>query len=140
MTKPAVTAEEFLDLLRRTMPDATESGLTVEIPARGEVIARLPHDDRRLRPGGTLSGPTLFMIVDLALYGVTLSLIGMQPLAVTTDITMHFLRKPGPAELVCKARVLKPGRRLVIGDALVYTAGSDDPVAHGVGTYSVPPR
>ena len=140
MTEPAITAAAFLELLRVAMPEVAGAGLSVEIPARGEVVARLPHDDRRIRPGGTLSGPTLFMLVDLALYGVTLSIVGMEPLAVTTDISMHFLRKPLPSELLCKARVLKAGRRLVIGDALVYMAGSDEPVAHGVGTYSVPPR
>jgi len=140
MVEPAVTAEAFLELVRTTMPEVAGSGLTIEIPTRGEVVARLPSDDRRLRPGGTVSGPTLFMLVDLALYGVTLSIVGMQPWAVTTDISMHFLRKPPPAELVCKGRVLKAGRRLVIADALIYTAGSDEPVAHGVGTYSVPPR
>jgi acyl-coenzyme A thioesterase PaaI-like protein len=67
-----------------------------------------------------------------------MSLVGLKPLAVTTDMTIHFLRKPAPAALVCTARVLKAGKRLIVGEAEVLTEGTSDVVAHVVGTYSVP--
>ena len=140
MTASAITAEEFLAVLHASMPEVRELDLRIDRIVRGEVTVRLAHDDKRLRPGGTISGPTVFMLADLALYGVTMSIVGLEPLAVTTDVTIHFLRKPAPAALVCTAKVLKEGKRLVIGSAEVMTEGMSDPVAHVVGTYSVPPR
>jgi uncharacterized protein (TIGR00369 family) len=140
VTASAITAEEFLAVLHASMPEVRELDLRIDRIVRGEVTVRLAHDDKRLRPGGTISGPTVFMLADLALYGVTMSIVGLEPLAVTTDVTIHFLRKPAPAALVCTAKVLKAGKRLVIGSAEVMTEGMSDPVAHVVGTYSVPPR
>jgi uncharacterized protein (TIGR00369 family) len=140
MSAAAITIDEFLAVLRESMPVARDLDLRIERLVRGEVTARLGHDDRRLRPGGTISGPTVFMLADLALYAVTMSVVGLEPLAVTTDLTIHFLRKPAPAALVCTARVLKAGKRLVVGSADVMTEGTSDAVAHVVGTYSVPPR
>jgi uncharacterized protein (TIGR00369 family) len=142
MSASAITIDEFMALLYATMPEVREHGLQIERLAKGEVTIRLPHDARRLRPGGTISGPTVFFLADLALYAVTLSLVGLEPLAVTTDVNIHFLRKPPPAALVCTARVLKAGKRLVVGAAEVTSEGGADgePVAHVVGTYSVPPR
>jgi uncharacterized protein (TIGR00369 family) len=140
MSASAITAEEFLDVLRQNMPETHTLDLRIDRLVRGEVTVRLAHDDKRLRPGGTISGPTVFMLADLALYAVTMSIVGLEPLAVTTDITIHFLRKPAPAALVCMAKVLKAGKRLVVGSAEVSTEGASEPVAHVVGTYSVPPR
>jgi uncharacterized protein (TIGR00369 family) len=140
MTAPLVTREEFLGLVHATMPEI--HGLDVTMPEYGfgTATVRLGFDPRKVRPGGTLSGPTVMTLADLALYAITLSVVGFQPLAVTTDLTIHFLRKPKPMALVCKAQVVKAGKRLVIGTAFVFSEGEDDPVAHVVGTYSVPPR
>jgi len=136
----AITPEQFLQVLHDHMPEARDLDLRILRLDYGVVEVRLGHDDRRLRPGGTISGPTVFMLADLALYAMTMSLVGLEPLAVTTDMTVHFLRKPAPGALVCKARVLKGGKRLVVGEAEIMTEGSTDPVAHLIGTYSVPPR
>lgn len=135
----AITPEQFLKLLDDTMPDTRALDLRIERLVRGEVTVVLAHHDDRLRPGGTISGPALFNLADLALYAVTLSIVGMEPLAVTTDVTIHFLRKPPPAALRCEGRVLKAGRRLVIAEATLYSEGVEGPVAHVVGSYSVPP-
>ena len=143
MSDAAITAEQFLAVLHASMPEVRDLDLRVDRFARGEVTVRLAHDDRRLRPGGTISGPTVFMLADLALYAVTMSIVGLEPLAVTTDVTIHFLRKPAPAALVCTAKVLKAGKRLVIGEAHVRSereSEESEAVAHVVGTYSVPPR
>jgi uncharacterized protein (TIGR00369 family) len=136
----AVTPAEFLGVIHAMMPDVRDLDLRIDRLDRGHVVVRLAHDARRLRPGGTISGPTVFMLADLALYAVTMSIVGLEPLAVTTDMTIHFLRKPPPAALVCSAKVLKAGKRLVVGSAEIATEGDADPVAHAVGTYSVPPR
>jgi uncharacterized protein (TIGR00369 family) len=138
MTASMISSDEFLSVLRSSMPEVGELELRIDRLVRGEVTLRLGHDDRRLRPGGTISGPAVFVLADLALYAVTMSLVGLKPLAVTTDMTIHFLRKPAPAALVCTARVLKAGKRLIVGEAEVLTEGTSDVVAHVVGTYSVP--
>ena len=135
----AITAEQFLNVLHTHMPDTRGLELSVQSLTRGEAVLRLGHDERRLRPGGTISGPTLFMFADLGLYLVTMSLVGLQPLAVTTDLTMHFLRKPAPRAMICHARVIKAGKRLVVGEATLTSEGEPEPIAHIIGSYSVPP-
>lgn len=93
-----------------------------------------------LRPGGTVSGPVLMMVADVALYVAVLGAIGIVPLAVTTSLTVNFLRKPAPDKcIVGVAKLLKIGRSLAVGEVAVYSQGSDDMVAHAVGTYSIPP-
>lgn len=104
-------------------------------------LLRQPIDISHLRPGGTVSGPTMMALADVALYVAILSRIGPEALTVTTDFTCHFLNKPvANAALLAKATLLKLGKRLVIGEVELYSEGQDIPVAHVVGTYSVPPR
>jgi acyl-coenzyme A thioesterase PaaI-like protein len=104
-------------------------------------LLRQPIDISHLRPGGTVSGPTMMALADVALYVAILSRIGPEALTVTTDFTCHFLNKPvADAALLAKATLLKLGKRLVIGEVELYSEGQDIPVAHVVGTYSVPPR
>ena len=93
-----------------------------------------------LRPGGTVSGPVLMMVADVALYVAILGEIGVVPLAVTTSLTINFLRKPAATENilgVCK--LMKVGKSLAVGEVWLYSEGTSEPVAHVVGTYSIPP-
>jgi uncharacterized protein (TIGR00369 family) len=101
---------------------------------------RLPVAERHLRPGGTVSGPTMFALADVAIYLMILSRIGPVALAVTTNCAIDFLRKP-PAgrDLVARARLLKLGRTLAVGDVLIHSDGADEPVARASLTYSIPP-
>jgi acyl-coenzyme A thioesterase PaaI-like protein len=92
-----------------------------------------------LRPGGTVSGPVLMATADFALYVAILGRIGIVPLAVTSSLTINFLRKPvasRPVVGVCK--LLKLGRTLAVGEVTLYSEGSGDAVAHVVGTYAIP--
>lgn len=93
-----------------------------------------------LRPGGSVSGPTIFALADCAYYMATLAMIGREPLTVTTNCSIDFLRKPPPGVLTAEARVLKLGRTLSVGDVLVYAEGVDGPVARAGITYAIPPR
>ena len=102
-----------------------------------EVALRLRSTERHLRPGGTISGPTIFTLADLAFYQLTLSLIGPVPLAVTTQLNLSFMRRPDPGLLEATATMLKLGRRLAVGDVLIE--GEEGPVAHAQVTYSIPP-
>ena len=111
---------------------------------------RLVYSDEHLRPGGTISGPSMFALADVAIYVAILAQIGVGDdparahlssgsLAVTTNLNINFLRKPEPADLVCDARLMKLGKRLAVGEGWLHSAGAEEPVAHAVATYSIPP-
>jgi acyl-coenzyme A thioesterase PaaI-like protein len=93
-----------------------------------------------LRPGGTVSGPVMFAVADVALYVAIFGRIGIVPLAVTTSLTINFMRKPaGDRDIVGVCKLLKTGRSLAVGEVLLYSEGDAEPVAHVVGTYAIPP-
>ncbi|MEI7608033.1 MAG: PaaI family thioesterase, partial [Rhodospirillaceae bacterium] len=96
--------------------------------------------DDFVRPGGTVTGPAMFALADVALYGAVLSLIGRVELAVTTSMTVNFLRRPAPVAVVAEARILKLGKRLAYGEVMLWSEGEPEPVAHVTGTYSIPPH
>lgn len=113
----------------------------VERVDEGELQARLSVDDAHLRPGGTVSGPSMFALADLAIYCAILARIGPIALAVTTNASIDFMRKPAAGrDLIARCRVLKLGRGLAVADALIFSEGSDDPVARCSMTYSIPPK
>lgn len=104
------------------------------------VIARLVVGGAHLRPGGTVSGPAMFALADLAIYLAILSRIGPQALTVTTNASIDFLRKPEAGrDLLAEARILKLGRVLVVADALIRDTGGTL-VARASMTYSIPPK
>jgi acyl-coenzyme A thioesterase PaaI-like protein len=93
-----------------------------------------------LRPGGTVSGPVLMMVADVALYVAILGEIGIVPLAVTTSLTINFLRKPAATGgILGECKLMKVGKSLAVGEVWLYSEGTSEPVAHVVGTYSIPP-
>jgi uncharacterized protein (TIGR00369 family) len=91
-----------------------------------------------LRPGGTISGPTMMALADFAMYVAVFSAIGPQTLAVTTNLNINFLRKPAQADLLADARLMKIGKRLAVGEVTIYSDGENEPVAHVTSTYSIP--
>ncbi|MEM7424429.1 MAG: PaaI family thioesterase [Pseudomonadota bacterium] len=108
----------------------------------GPMTATMSQTPRyeHLRPGGTVSGPTMFTIADCAFYAAVLGMIGREALTVTTNMNINFLRKPGAgADLICTARILKLGRTLAMGDCTVWSDGKHAPVAHATATYAIPP-
>jgi uncharacterized protein (TIGR00369 family) len=107
----------------------------------GEITMRLLTGHKHLRPGGTVSGPSMFALADVSAYLVTLAMIGPQALAVTTNCSIDFMRKPlADVPLIAKARLLKLGKQLSVTDVLIYSEGSDKPVARASLTYALPPR
>jgi uncharacterized protein (TIGR00369 family) len=100
---------------------------------------RQHYSDRMLRPGGTISGPTLMALADCAMYVVLLSAIGPIGLAVTTNLNINFLRKGLPGQdVLAAARLLKLGKRLAVGEVNLLSGTSPDPIAHATSTYSIP--
>jgi uncharacterized protein (TIGR00369 family) len=110
-----------------------------EISVDGAALRLAYHPDH-LRPGGTISGPSMFALCDLALYVAILARIGRVELAVTTNVSINFLRKPEPKDLIGRARLLKLGKRLAVGEVSLFSDGETDMVAHAVGTYSIPAK
>ena len=114
-----------------------------KVEAVGDNRSTLSHEIGidELRLGGTVSGPVLMSIADVALYVAILGRIGIVPLTVTTSLTINFLRKPSAAaRIMAECTLLKVGRTLIVGEVSLYSEGSSDLVAHVVGTYSVPPK
>jgi acyl-coenzyme A thioesterase PaaI-like protein len=112
------------------------------IEATGDRGATVRHHIgvSELRPGGTVSGPVMMAVADVALYAAILGEIGIVPLAVTTNLNINFLRKPAAdRDIIGVCKLIKVGRSLVTGDVYLYSEGDDRPVAHAVGTYSIPP-
>lgn len=100
---------------------------------------RLKKQDRHLRPGGTVSGPTMFMLADFSVYVAIIATLGEAGIdAVTTNLNINFLAKPEPRDLIACVRVLRLGRRLAVGEAQLFSDGGADPVAHAVATYALP--
>ena len=101
---------------------------------------KLMTNESDLRPGGTISGPSMFFLADVAFYIVVLASIGKEPLAVTTNCSINFMRKPNSIDLVADARILKAGRKLIVGDVMLKSDNGSMLVAHASFTYSVPSR
>jgi uncharacterized protein (TIGR00369 family) len=121
------------DGLRKTAPN-----LSVEAVWYRGARLRLAHDEAQLRPGGTISGPAMFTLADVCLYVAVLGAIGPVALAVTTNMTINFLRRPRPGDLIAEAHILKLGKTLAIGEIGLRSSGEDELCAHAVGTYSLP--
>lgn len=119
---------------------AQAKGYVVDRVADHEITVRLPVDDRHLRPGGTISGPTMFALADVTVYLALLAMIGPQALAVTTNCSIDFMRKPAAGrDLIAECRILKLGRVLAVGDVMIHSEGQAAPVARATLTYSIPP-
>ena len=128
---------EFLD---REFPQVTGEFAAERLTAEGLVL-RLKVADKHLRPGGTVSGPAIFGLADVAFYLALLARIGPVALAATTNVAIDFLRKPAAGvDLLAEARILKLGRVLAVGDVMVYSEGQAAPVARASLTYSIPPK
>lgn len=113
----------------------------VEAVAPMQITMRLPVSDKHLRPGGTISGPTMFGLADVTIYLATLAMIGPKALAVTTNCSIDFMRKPAAGlDLIAHGRLHKLGKQLSVGDVLIHSEGMEAPVARASLTYAIPPR
>ena len=141
MKAAKMSASELEERLARDFPQGSY-GKRIRIEDVGPMTARLRYkaDEKNLRPGGTVSGPTLMGFADGAVYVAILANIGWVPLAVTTSLNINFLKKPPPGDLIAECKLIKLGKRLAVGDVALRSAGEDELVAHCVATYSIPPR
>lgn len=134
-----MTADEVMDLIAREFPQVKEDFAIEELGDK-YIKLRLLVGERHLRPGGTVSGPSMFSLADCAIYLAVLAMIGPQALAVTTNGSIDFMRKPEAGkDLIAECKLLKLGRVLAVGDVLIFSEGMADPVARSTMTYSIPP-
>ena len=136
-----ITEAEVQEIMAGELPWAVEQGYVVEAIGDGTCRVRLPYSPSHLRPGGTLAGPLLMGLADVAVYVAVLSAIGRVELAVTTNLTCNFLRRPKPGDVIGEARLIKVGKRLAYGEVTIHSESDRDqgPVAHVTATYSIPP-
>ncbi|MEZ5867846.1 uncharacterized protein (TIGR00369 family) [Defluviimonas denitrificans] len=137
---PVMTEAELSAFMARAFPQAADDFLVEHLTEDG-IVMRLKVAEKHLRPGGTVSGPSIFGLADVAVYLAILSRIGPVALAVTTNGAVDFLRKPAAGvDLLAEARLLKLGRVLAVGDVLIRSEGMEAPVARSNMTYSIPPK
>jgi|TARA_B110000259_G_C13750573_1_gene296416 uncharacterized protein (TIGR00369 family) len=118
-----------------------QASFVIESFDEGSVTIRRKVDEGDLRPGGTVSGPTMMGLADCAIYAAILREIGLVALAVTTSLNINFLRKPvADKDILGVCKILKLGKTLATGEVTIYSEGDDRPIAHSVGTYSIPPN
>ena len=128
---------ELQDYLHDIYPQTKERFL-IDYLQEGELVMCMKTRIEDTRPGGTISGPTIFTLVDCAFYALVLSVIGKEPLTVTSNININFLRKPEQNDLTCTTRILKLGKKLCVGDALVYS--HQQLVSQATITYAIPSK
>lgn len=136
-----MTVEELERFFLAEFPQVfhAESGLAIEAVWERGCRVRQAFRQRSVRPGGTISGPTMMALADFAMYVAVLAAIGPVPLAVTINLNINFLRKAAPRDLLAEARLLKLGKRLATGEVTIRSQGETEPVAHVTSTYSIPP-
>jgi uncharacterized protein (TIGR00369 family) len=136
-----MTVDELESFLAAEFPQVfnSTSGLAIEAVWDGGCRVRQAFQELSVRPGGTISGPTMMALADFAMYVAVLAGIGPVPLAVTINLNINFLRKPAQRDLLAEARLLRLGRRLATGEVTIRSDGEELPVAHVTSTYSIPP-
>lgn len=135
-----MTAAEMMAFLEEVFPQVKDDFAIDHMDGR-TVTMRLLTANRHLRPGGTVSGPSMFALADVTAYVATMAPIGREALAVTTNCSFDFMRKPEAGrDLIAKGTLLKLGRALAVTDVLIFSEGRTEPVARATLTYSIPPR
>ncbi|WP_207063216.1 PaaI family thioesterase [Motiliproteus sp. SC1-56] len=135
-----MTIEAMHAFLAEHFPQGKDYYGRVESIFHHGALLRLSPEDAHLRPGGTVSGPVMMALADVAMYVALLGEIGPVPMAVTTNLNINFLKRPVPdADLLAEAKLLKLGSRLAVGEVTVTSEGEEMPVAHVTCTYSIPP-
>ena len=141
-TGPRLSIEQVTALVDEHFPQVHEGNgrIALEFLAPSTARLRMPRDPRSIRPGGTVSGPTMFKLADFSVYALLLAQLGEDALpAVTTNMTINFLSRPeAGADLIAHTRLIKQGKRLAVAEIEIYSEGNPEMVAHATGTYALP--
>ena len=134
----ALSADEVERVICDGVPSAGELGLVVESVGDGRARVRQPFRENLVRPGGTLSGPTMMGLADSAMYAAILGELGRVEMAVTQNLNINFLSRPAPRDLIGEAEIIRLGRRSVVLEVRLFSQGSEQMVAHVTGIYALP--
>ncbi|MEM6635061.1 MAG: PaaI family thioesterase [Pseudomonadota bacterium] len=135
-----IEAEELMGFLEKVFPQVRGDFEIVALEPF-EINVRMRVAERHLRPGGTVSGPSLFALADVSIYLAIMAMIGPEAMAVTTNCSIDFMRKPAAGKnLIARARLLKLGKVLAVGDVHIRSEGGEELVARASLTYSIPPQ
>lgn len=137
---PVMTIEQLEAFRAEHFAQSNPLNMKIERLEDMSMRVRMPAGVEHLRPGGTVSGPSLMFLCDAGFYLLILSQIGPVPLAVTTNLNINFMRRPAAADIIAEMRILKLGQKLAVGDVMLYSDGEPDPVAHCQMTYAIPPK
>lgn len=135
---PTMKQAELEAFLANEFPQIDHMRLRIEEVGDRYLRIRSPIDDRHLRPGGTVAGPTMVALADVGVYLAVLAMVGPRAQAVTTNLAINFLRRPERKDLVAEVRLLRLGRRLAVGEVHIFSDGGAEPVAQVTATYSIP--
>ncbi|MGX9178522.1 PaaI family thioesterase [Mesorhizobium sp. BHbdii] len=140
--KPVLTATEVNALMASVYPQLNNQFTFYEAidVFPGGCTVRLNAGERHLRPGGTVSGSSLFTLADIGGYVCVLSHAGPDALSVTTNLNINFVRKAEAGPIDGHCRILKLGKSLMVFDIDIVAGPDGHTVAHATGTYSIPPR
>lgn len=136
LTQSRISLEDFLVLLEMHHPFAKLLGIEIREIGAGHATLALPPNPDFQRLGGIIAGPMLMGMADLAMYAAVVGATGNAE-AVTSSLTMNFLRKSPPGVILAHAKVLKTGR-LCAGDVILTAEGSTEAIAHSISTWSLP--
>lgn len=136
--RPDRPARRVERIIREGLPEAADADFTVEQITADGAIARRRIDARSLRPGGTVSGPVMMTLADAVMYAAVLARMEDGRMAVTSELSIRFLRRPPPADLIARAEIVRFGRRQAVIEVRIFVDGDPDPVALVVGTYALP--
>ena len=133
------TPTTLVEYLEQVFPQIKGDFSVLEMAER-QLKVKLNVQDRHLRPGGTVSGPSMFSLADVSVYMAVLAMIGPEPLTVTTGCSLDFMRKPaGGRDIIASCTLLKLGS-LAVGDVLIHSEALPEPVARATMTYAIPPK
>lgn len=135
-----MSLQEFQQVIDRMLPVGRGLGFKVEALGQGNATLRMPFRAEMVRPGGTIAGPVTMTLADCAMYAVVLGMKRDAVMAVTSNLSIHFLRAPKPVDLIAEGKLLRLGRRLAVVEVTIYSKGEEKPVAHATGTYAFPSR
>ena len=135
----SLNQQQITDLLQQHFPQIQDE-ISIDSMNDQEATVRLSVNNRHLRPGNTVSGPSMFLLADVAAYIAILAQVGARTQAVTTSAHMDFLRKPqAQADIIATTKVLKIGKQLAVTDVYLYSENDSNMVARAAMTYSLPP-
>ena len=134
------TSTTLIEYLEQVFPQIKGEFTILELAER-HLKVKLNIQAKHLRPGGTVSGPSMFSLADVSVYMAIMAMIGPEPLAVTTGCSLDFMRKPvGGRDIIASCTLLKLGRSLAVGDVLIHSEGISEPVARATMTYAIPQK